>query len=151
MPDMPTDSDSPVELRALVVDDNVDAATSLSYILQLLGCKTAVAFGGAMGLRVAQLFQPAVVFLDIGMPGQDGFEVLAEARRVGAMAGAYLVCLTGRSDPSDERACLDAGFDRFVKKPMEADVLHDVLVEARKRVNENRATGSSTSGGVPGP
>jgi hypothetical protein len=44
------------ELRALVIDDSVDSATSLSYLLQLLGCKTAVTFGGAMGLRVAQLF-----------------------------------------------------------------------------------------------
>src|SRR4051812_4136963 len=65
---MSSDAEVP-ELRALVVDDNVDAATSLSYLLQLLGCKTAVAFGGGMGLRVAQLFQPAIVFLDLDMPG----------------------------------------------------------------------------------
>src|SRR4051794_20127306 len=48
----------PGDLRALVIDDNVDTATSLSFPLQILGCKSAVSFGGTMGLRVAQLFQP---------------------------------------------------------------------------------------------
>jgi CheY-like chemotaxis protein len=121
-------------LRALVVDDNVDAATSLSYLLQLLGCKTAVAFGGTMALRVAQLFQPSLVFLDLDMPGQDGCETLVEIRNLGgAVSSALFVCLTGRSEPADEKRCLDAGFDHFVAKPMEPDVLREVLEEAGKK------------------
>ena len=60
------------ELRALVIDDNIDAANALSYLLQLHGCRTAVAFGGSTGLRIAQLFKPVVVFLDLEMSGEDG-------------------------------------------------------------------------------
>ena len=55
MEEQPT-GQTAAELRVLIVDDDVDAATSFSYVLQILGCKTAVAFGSTMGLRVAQLF-----------------------------------------------------------------------------------------------
>lgn len=125
------------ELRALVVDDSVDEATSLSYVLQLLGCKTAVAFGGSMALRVAELFQPTIVFLDLQMPGADGVAVLAQARSLGGPIGrALFVCLTGRSDDTTEQRCMDAGFDRFVTKPMEASALHEILLEARQRAGK---------------
>lgn len=124
------------ELRVLVVDDNVDAATSLSYLLQLLGCKTAVAFGGVMGLRVAELFQPSLVFLDLDMPGQDGCAVLAEAKKLGGpVANALFVCLTGRSQEGDERRCISAGFDRFIPKPIEPLAMQAVLTEARRRMS----------------
>jgi CheY-like chemotaxis protein len=140
------------ELRALVIDDNVDAATSLSYLLQLLGCKTAVDFGGVMGLRVAQLFSPAIVFLDLDMPGQDGCDVLAELKSLpGPGKDALFVCLTGRSEPNDELRCLSAGFDRFVSKPMEADTLRVLLETAQNRIGvasgPNTAT---TTGEIPG-
>lgn len=122
------------ELRVLIVDDDIDTATSFSYVLQILGCKTAVAFGGSMGLRVAQLFQPNLVFLDLGMPGADGCETLTAARAMeGPVSGAMFVCLTGRSDPAEERRCLEAGFDRFFVKPMDASLMPELLAEARAR------------------
>jgi CheY-like chemotaxis protein len=68
------------EVRVLVVDDNVDAATSLGYLLQLMGAKTAVAFGGDMALRLARLFQPMLILVDLRMPGLDGCQVMREAR-----------------------------------------------------------------------
>lgn len=68
----------PDELRVLVIDGNMDAANALSYLLQVAGCRTAVAFGGSMGLRVAQLFKPSLVFLYLQMPGGDGCEVLGK-------------------------------------------------------------------------
>jgi PleD family two-component response regulator len=48
-------------LRVLVVDSDVDSATTLSYLLQVVGCRTAVAFGASMAARVAELFQPSLV------------------------------------------------------------------------------------------
>src|SRR3954470_17535278 len=53
----PMSPDKPDELRVLVVDDDIDAANSLSYLLQISGHPTAVAYGGSMGLRIAQLFK----------------------------------------------------------------------------------------------
>lgn len=122
------------ELRVLVVDDNVDAATSLSYLLQLLGCKTAVAFGGEMALTVAKLLRPSLVFLDLDMPGRDGCEVLKLMRDLDdRLREALYVCLTGRSDPSDKERCTAAGFDIFVSKPLEPVMLGELLDQARSR------------------
>ena len=128
------------ELRALVVDDNIDAATSFSHLLQLLGCRTAVAFGGAMGQRVAQLFKPAIVFLDLDMPGRDGCEVLGDLRQpVDAHGNPLFICLTGRTEEPDRARCLAAGFDHFVNKPMPPDLLAGLLAEARKRTGTSAA------------
>jgi CheY-like chemotaxis protein len=144
----------PADLRVLIVDDDIDTATSFSYVLQILGCKTAVAFGGAMGLRVAQLFQPNLVFLDLGMPGADGRETLIAARAMeGPVSSAMFVCLTGRSDPDEERRCLEAGFDRFVSKPMDASLLPEVLAEARARASAAAPAlpGEQPTGSAPEP
>jgi len=126
--------DDLTDLRVLIVDDNVDAATSLSYLLQMIGCKTAVAFGGEMGVRVAELFQPSLVFLDLNMPGQDGCEVLARLKALhGQVAQAMHVCLTATSQGDDEQRCLASGFDQFVQKPLEPQALTDLLLLARAR------------------
>ena len=131
---MTDDIENLSELRVLIVDDSVDAATSLSYLLQMIGCKTAVAFGGEMGLRVADLFQPSLVFLDLNMPGHDGCEVLARARKLqGRIIHAIFVCLTATGSVEDEERCLAAGFDHFIRKPLEPAVLSDLLLKARAR------------------
>jgi len=68
--------------RILVVDDNVDAATTLEVLLRSLGHETRVAHDGMRALDIAREFRPEVILLDIGMPGLDGYEV---ARRLRAM------------------------------------------------------------------
>ncbi|MFL6698684.1 MAG: response regulator [Vitreoscilla sp.] len=130
--------DKPDELRVLVVDDDIDAANSLSYLLQISGHPTAVAYGGSMGLRIAQLFKPALVFLDLQMPGEDGCEVLAEAKRNGILPRALYVCLTGSAEPDARSKCLAAGFSFFVPKPMTAEALGEILRAARAHAGLRR-------------
>src|SRR6476619_4006472 len=96
----------PDELRVLVVDDDIAAANSLSYLLQIAGCPTAVAYGGEMGVRIAQLFKPALVFLDLDMPGPGGWEMLSVAKREGRLPRSLFVCLTDSSDPASQDKCL---------------------------------------------
>jgi CheY-like chemotaxis protein len=128
------DIDDLAELRVLIVDDSVDAATSLSYLLQMIGCKTAVAFGGEMGVRVAELFQPALMFLDLNMPGHDGCEVLARIKLLpGNVARAMSICLTATGQVDDEQRCLAAGFDQFIQKPLDPHALSDMLRLAHAR------------------
>lgn len=123
------------ELRVLIVDDDIDAATSLSYLLQVIGCKTAVAFGGVDAIQISQLFQPVLVFLDFDMPGDDGCAVLVKLRELPEQVSrAFFVCLTGESDPERRQACLDIGFDRFESKPLEPLKLKSLLDEARARI-----------------
>lgn len=141
------DEQSGPDLRVLIVDDDVDAATSLSYVLQIVGCKTAVAFGGTMGLRVAQLFQPNLCFVDLGMPGSDGLETLRALREIdGPVARAMFVCLTGRNDPEDRQRCIEAGFDHFVTKPMDAKTLPELLALAHERALASESLVEKTTG-----
>jgi CheY-like chemotaxis protein len=126
--------DPPTELRVLVVDDNVEAATTLCYLLQIAGCRTAIGFGGLMGLRVAQLFQPSLLLLDFDMPGMDGCELLGKLKALpGPIADALSVCVTGMADVATQERCQAAGFDHFLTKPIDGEALAVLLAEARAR------------------
>ncbi len=115
--------------RVLVVDDNRDAADSLAMILGALGAEVQIAYDGPGALRVCETFAPDVVFLDIGMPGMDGYEV---ARRFhGAAANGTLDCtlvaLTGWAQESDRMRTARAGFNHHLTKPVAVDALLEVM------------------------
>jgi CheY-like chemotaxis protein len=131
---MSATSEAPPELRVLVVDDNIEAATTLCYLLQIAGCRTAIGFGGGMGLRVAQLFQPSLLLLDFDMPGMDGCELLGKLKALpGPIADAVSVCVTGLNDAATQERCRLAGFEHFITKPIDGEALAVLLAEARGR------------------
>lgn len=135
---------SPDCLRTLVVDDDIETATTFAYLLQLLGCRTATAFGTEMGLRIFRLFQPALCFVDMNMPGADGCEMVQLAKALpGADPDVLFVCLTG--EPEAREAALAAGFDRFVVKPMPPEVLQEILAEATARSIRHAPAGPNPS------
>ena len=121
--------DAPVNhsFRVLVVDDNRDAADSLAMILEMNGHKIRVANDGAQALGVAGEFHPHVVFLDIGMPGKDGYEVARELRRTIASRDAVLVALTGWGAEDDRIRSREAGFDHHLTKPAELAAVEQLL------------------------
>ena len=136
------------EVRVLVVDDNVDAATSLGYLLQLMGAKTAVAFGGEMALRLARLFQPKLILVDLRMPGLDGCQVMREARALpGVEPDTLFVCFSAARDEADRQRCLDAGFDFFVSKPVDPAELARILGVTQKRLRHG-APGDAAGPGL---
>jgi CheY-like chemotaxis protein len=135
----PTNVPQNSALRVLVVDDNLDAATSLADLLEIFGCEAAVAFSGTKGLEVADAFEPDLVFLDLNMRDLSGYEVIAEARRLkSAAAQAFYVCLTGTGDPDAPARAVKAGFDRFVSKPMEAGVIGELMTSALDHTRDHR-------------
>jgi PAS domain S-box-containing protein len=105
------------QLRVLVVDDNVDAAESLAELLDLAGHATRIAHDGEQALRTAHEFRPEVVFLDIGMPGRDGYEVAKALRGRPETQQAVLVALTGWGAKDDRARSRSAGFDHHLTKP----------------------------------
>jgi DNA-binding response OmpR family regulator len=120
------------ELRVLVVDDEIDCAASLTALLRAHGCKTASGFGSATAVRIAELFKPNLVFLDLELPDTTGCELLSAIKGLSnAVENAVFVCLTGSSTEDAEKRCMDAGFDLFVRKPMRPHVLADILNAAR--------------------
>lgn len=118
--------------RVLIVDDNRDAADSLGMLLTALGADVRIAHDGAAALAAAE-WRPSILFLDLGMPGMDGFEVIRRVRAEPAFAGTQVVALTGWSQEEDRRRTHEEGFDRHLVKPVQLDDLHAVLDELKLR------------------
>jgi PAS domain S-box-containing protein len=119
-------------LRVLVVDDNVDAAVTLAMILDVEGYATRVAHGGQDAVRLAADFAPDVVFLDIGMPGMNGFETAEAIRRLPGIPQPCLVALTGWGAEHDRARSAAAGFDHHFTKPVELGTVQALLASVGK-------------------
>ncbi len=113
--------------RVLVVDDNEDAADSLGALLRMLGAEVRVAHDGRTALELYGAFHPAAVFLDLGMPGMDGFEIARRIRSRPESRDAMLVALTGWGQEKDRRRTAAAGFNRHLAKPADVETLRSVL------------------------
>jgi two-component system CheB/CheR fusion protein len=123
-----------IPCRMLIVDDNQDSARSMSTLQRLRGHETRTAFTGLEALVVAADFEPEVVLMDIGLPGMDGYEVARRLRAMPALAGAFLVAMTGYGSDEDRAAGKDADFDEYLVKPVDLDVLREWL---RSRIGES--------------
>jgi PAS domain S-box-containing protein len=118
---------APHTVRVLCVDDNQDLVNSLARLLQAMGHKTQVAYDGATALGAAQTLQPEVVLLDIDMPGMNGFEVARRLLEQQVDAPPRLVALTGWARESDKQRAQDAGFYRYIVKPVTHKALESLL------------------------
>jgi signal transduction histidine kinase len=113
-------------LRLLIVDDNKDSAQTLGMMLKLLGHEVEVQYDGPAALEAASTFGPDAAFLDIGMPGMNGYEV---CKRLRADGGDDLVVIaqTGWGDPVQRVRSQEAGFNHHLVKPVDLDTLQGVL------------------------
>ena len=119
-------------LRILVADDNVDAADSLASLLQAGGHTVRTAYDGMEALRIAPAFVPEVAFMDIGMPGMDGYQTARALRALPQLDGLRLVALTGWGAREDRARSREAGFDHHLLKPAAPDQLAAVLAGATR-------------------
>lgn len=113
--------------RILVVDDIVDAADSLAALLQEMGSDVIVAYDGPRALEAADHHRPDVILLDIGMPGMNGYEVCREIRRRDWGRSPCIVATTGWGQEEDRRRTREAGFDVHMVKPIDCNVLLDLI------------------------
>jgi signal transduction histidine kinase len=119
------------ELKILVADDNRDAADSMTMILKLNGHEVSVAYSGEEALRIARETSPAVMILDIGMPGLSGYEVAAAVRREPWGAQILLLAVTGWGQAGDKDRARAAGFDHHLTKPVDLDQVERLMLEFR--------------------
>ena len=116
-----------VAKRILVVDDNVDAATTLQLLLKSLGHEVLAVFDGHRALSTALAFRPDVVLLDIGMPGLDGYEVARRLRESKRGEPLRIIAVTGWGLEADRARSREAGFDVHLVKPVDPNVLTSAI------------------------
>ncbi|MEO8068304.1 MAG: PAS domain S-box protein [Flavobacteriales bacterium] len=117
--------------RLLVVDDNHDAALSMSMILKKRGHLVQVANDGEQALAVGATFHPEVVLMDIGMPRMNGYEACARMRTSDWGKDALIIALTGWGQEEDRRRSQEAGFDNHLVKPIETGTLERMIASVK--------------------
>lgn len=120
----------------VVVDDNIDAGHSLALLLESLGARVRVFEHAAAALDSLSREPAAIAFVDLGMPGMDGYSLARRIRATAAFEHMLLVAVTGWGQPEDRTRSRDAGFDRHLVKPAERVDLEQVLRSVRKQVAE---------------
>lgn len=114
-------------LKILIVDDNQDAAAMLTALLSITGYEVVTAYDGTQAMAVAEQVHPDIIFLDIGLPGLDGYEVARNIRSRTELSGARLIAVTGYGQQEDIRKAQAAGFDEHLVKPVDYSRIMKVL------------------------
>jgi CheY-like chemotaxis protein len=117
--------------RILVVDDNRDSAESLALYLDLLGHTVRTAHDGNEALSAAAAFHPEIVLLDIGLPGQNGYEVARRIRSHDWGRNLLLIAITGWGQDEDKRRARENGFDVHLTKPVDPQAVAELLSTGR--------------------
>jgi CheY-like chemotaxis protein len=117
--------------RILVVDDHVDTALSLVRLLRARNNTVEVAHEGEGALRAAEVFEPDIVLLDLGLPGIDGYEVAAQLRaREGSGKRPRIIAISGYGQEEDRRRSAEVGIDHHLVKPVSFAQLETLLASS---------------------
>lgn len=112
---------------ALVVDDNRSMADGLAQILDLLGVQAQVAYGARTGMMLLQKNTPDVIFLDVSMPGVDGFEVMAYFRRLPQLENVPVIIVTSDDQPETAQKAKGTGVLSLIVKPASVESIENAL------------------------
>ena len=115
-------------MKMLVVDDNRDAAKSMSLVLSIRGYDVTMAFDGKEAVDKAIQEKPGVILLDIGLPLLNGYEACQQMRQRG-LTDQLIIAVTGYGQEDDRRLSDEAGFDHHLVKPVDISVLETLLRE----------------------
>ena len=116
--------------RVFVVEDNLDAASTLVDLLRIWGYEAEAVHDGLVAVELAATFRPDVVLLDIGLPGIDGYEVARRLRGKPDLAHPLIIAVTGYGQESDRKQAREAGFDHHLVKPVDLEALRRLLSQA---------------------
>lgn len=124
---------SPDARTVLVVDDNRDAVESMIAVLALEGHDVTAAYDGEEAIALGNQVRPQVVLMDIGMPGMTGHEACRHIRTLDWGERATILALSGWGQEEDRRESMEAGFDAHLVKPVDMDVLLEMLSTIERR------------------
>ena len=120
-------------LRILVIDDCIDTAQSLTFLLRDDGHLAEYALNGRTAIDAAKLQRPELIFLDIGLPDYDGVKLARDIKSTPGLEKIQIIALTGRISDDEQRA-LEAGCDLFLSKPIDPRTFVKVIKEVTERV-----------------
>lgn len=116
-------------LKVLVVEDDPESLQMMGALLSLWGYEPRLVPAGPAALQAVEEETPDVVLLDLGLPGMDGFEV---ARRLRSRPGGddlFIAAVTAYRGDEHKRQAREAGFDRYLMKPVDIDTLRQLLTQ----------------------
>lgn len=119
--------------RIMVVDDNEASAKTLGWMFEALGAEVQVVHSGQAALDAALENPPALILMDIGMPGMDGYEACRQMRGQAALKDILIVAQTGWGQPEDRRRAEAAGFSQHLVKPVMIEHLQTLLEDLDRR------------------
>jgi CheY-like chemotaxis protein len=117
-------------ITALVIDDNQEAADTICQMLSLLNVQAYPAYGPRAAMLALKKITPDVVFLDVNMPGVDGFEVLAYLRRFPVLAKTPVVIVTSDDQPETAGKARKTGALLLILKPVTIESMEGALKKA---------------------
>ena len=121
----------------LVIEDDPDISELIQYNLEKNGFKALIAEDGEEGLHKAETKKPALILLDLMLPGMDGLEVCRKLKQSGKTSGIPVIMVTAKGEESDVVVGLEVGADDYIPKPFSPREL-----VARVRALLRRAGGS---------
>jgi signal transduction histidine kinase/ActR/RegA family two-component response regulator len=123
-------------LRVLIVEDNLDAAEMLELAVSGLGHITRLSHDGANAIAATTAFAPDVIFLDIGLPVMNGYDVARSLRAMPEFNHVHIAAITGWGQEEDRRKAREAGCDSHFTKPLAPAMLEDFLATIAQRLLE---------------
>lgn len=118
----------------LIIEDNEQNLYLMRFLLEKKGFHVVTATAGSEGIEKARQIVPAVILLDIQLPGMDGYAVAAELRRDPVLARSPIIAVTSHAMRGDREKCLEAGATDYIEKPIDPDTFVDHI---RKHLPED--------------
>jgi CheY-like chemotaxis protein len=125
--------------KVLIVEDNPDAARALTLMLRAWDQDVTAVLDGASALTEIQNHPPEIIFTDIGLPAMDGYELATRIRNTPAGRHMTLIALSGYGRPEDRQHAMDSGFDFHLTKPVQTEMLRQVLAHPESVGNSGQA------------
>lgn len=102
----------------LVIEDNEQNLYLVRFLLERSGYEVVPALDGPRGIEEARRVEPAMILLDIQLPGMDGYAVASELRKIPALAATPIIAVTSYAMVGDRERCLAAGCTGYIEKPI---------------------------------
>jgi two-component system cell cycle response regulator DivK len=124
----------------LVIEDNEKNMKLMRDLLQYEGYEVLEADTAEEGLRLAGEYLPALILMDIGLPGMNGFEALKRLRAGSTTAGIPVIAVTASVMTHDQQKIMAAGFDGYQRKPIDIDEFLEAVRGTIERFGAERGT-----------